>query len=107
MITLPPRQDGYKVPYATTIKGSAAVRLMTLTRAHMSRSRQQQIDKSDPVVARSTSAPRAALAAERVRSSICDASCEVPWLAGLLEGEGCFTITWNAGRGYPVIMSKM
>lgn len=107
VITLLPRQDGHKVAYATAIKGSPAVRLMNLARPHMSRRRGEQIDRA----VRSWHGRRT----RRERPSsftgfthpTCDAACALPWLAGLLEGEGCFTLTWNAGRGYPVICVKM
>jgi hypothetical protein len=37
----------------------------------------------------------------------CDDECHVGWLAGLLEGEGCFTTTRSGAYTYPVIYLQM
>jgi hypothetical protein len=46
LIALPARRAHYKTPYATVLKGSSAVGLMTAVRPHMGRARQQQIDRA-------------------------------------------------------------
>lgn len=38
---------------------------------------------------------------------VCDESCELSWLAGLLEGEGTFTATHTQRYDYPVVKVSM
>lgn len=44
VFAVPPRAPAYKIPYATAIKGSAAVELMTAVRPYLSATRRGQID---------------------------------------------------------------
>lgn len=37
----------------------------------------------------------------------CDETCDLSWLAGLLEGEGTFTATRTQGHDYPVLKVEM
>ena len=37
----------------------------------------------------------------------CDATCDLSWLSGLLEGEGTFTATRTQGHYYPVVKVSM
>jgi hypothetical protein len=37
----------------------------------------------------------------------CDDACDLMWLAGLLEGEGCFTLSRGEANSYPVISLKL
>jgi hypothetical protein len=38
---------------------------------------------------------------------VCDVTCELSWLAGLLEGEGTFSATRTQGHDYPVVKVSM
>ena len=107
VITLLPKQDGHKVAYATTIKGSPSVGLMDLARRHMGRRRREQIDRAVGSWHGHATIGKSPSAFTGFTHPTCDATCALAWLAGLLEGEGCFTINWNAGRGYPVIYVTM
>lgn len=107
MITLPPKRDGHKVAYATAIKGSPSVVLMDLARPHMGRRRREQIDRAVASCHGISTGRTRPSALDGFAHPTCDATCALPWLVGLLEGEGCFTINWNAGRGYPVIYVTM
>jgi hypothetical protein len=108
---VPARQAHYKPPYITQMKGHDAVSLMRAVRPVLGPDRQQQIDR----VLKSW-APR------RIRrrgtlnrftpldgfNFAADDDRAASWLAGLLEGEGTFTVTCDAKfRCYPVVSLQM
>jgi hypothetical protein len=45
--------------------------------------------------------------AAEIDRSRCDAACDIAWLAGLLEGEGSFSVTRSGGLAYPVVSVHM
>ena len=152
LIPLKPRGDRHRVPYAVTVKGVDAVRLMISVRAELGSARQGQIDAalegwggpprssprgltcaveacSSPAAVRGLCAshfnrwykattrgrptriaPRPLTRADLVTESVahsCSPEEDLAWLAGLLEGEGCFSTTQADGHSYPVISLNM
>lgn len=91
-----PRHVGYRVPYAVTVKGADAVRLMVRVRGELSSARKRQIDAAIRNVVLTPSADHE-----------CSEDEQLWWLAGLLEGEGCFSMTRADGHSYPVLALKM
>lgn len=100
VLELAPRRTGYRTPYAVSVKGIDAVRLMCLVRSELGRARQGQIDRA--LVASRPIETRAAPVTHE-----CTAADRLSWLAGLLEGEGTFTTTRAGNHLYPVIALKM
>ncbi len=111
IVTVAPRRAEYKTAYSTAIRGRPAVALMEAIRPLMSQRRQTQIERamaswlgrrargSVPAIAKT-----ATLAATRGGAEMLD----VHWLAGLLEGEGCFSVNRSASiNAYPVISMQM
>jgi hypothetical protein len=107
VIDLPRREPHHKVPYITTLKGSSSVRLMSALRPHMSSARRHQIDRAIASWHGRASRRRIGLFALEAAEHVCEAECDLAWLAGLLEGEGCFTATRADGHTYPVIKLQM
>jgi len=107
VIELPRRRPHHKVPYVTTLKGSSSVRLMTVLAPHMSRARGHQIERA--IASWHGHAPRRRNGPPMLEGAehACDIECNLAWLAGLLEGEGCFTATRADGHLYPVIKLQM
>lgn len=109
LISLPRRKPQYRVPFASNIKGSAAIDLMLHVLPFVGPTRQAQIERA----VASYAAPRARRAGARndplptVDARRCGADCEEAWLAGLLEGEGTFTLTRSGGLAYPVASVHM
>lgn len=153
VIPLSTRAPHHKRPYAVTIKGTAAVRLMVSLRPELGIARNEQIAKAleqwglkrvrwrysgltctwqgceSPATTRGLcdrhynhwykavtrgrptdvslgpvpSAEILAAAPTRSHGEL----CQISWLAGLLEGEGCFAIARTNGHAYPVIELQM
>jgi hypothetical protein len=148
---LRPRQDDYKVPYCTSVKGAPAVELMRLVEPLLGERRRGQIARvlatwrprparwSSPRVTctvvdcdragarkglckrhynrwwKAQRAGRATAIVPLAPPPYVEASIDTSgraqrdlwWLAGLLEGEGSFTIAHSDGHDYPVITVKM
>ena len=121
VVRLRRRKPHHKIPYATTIKGAPAVRVMCAVRPFLSRTRQLQIDlaisswqtrmgprrrshiagansKSQLVVAHRSGALEADDESQEARDRA--------WIAGLLEGEGSFVAS-QGERSYPVLKVEM
>jgi len=102
---------GYKPPFVTQLKGVEAVELMRAMRPVLGPDRQRQIDdvvrdwmprrrRSHGTLNRFVPLDPFIFAAEDDRA--------LSWLAGLLEGEGTFTVTCDANRRcYPVVSVHM
>ena len=104
-----PRKPHYKPVFITQIKGGEAVALMIAVRSVMGPDRTRQIERVlrgwAPRRRSARVDPSRFPALEPIDASTSNA---VSWLAGLLEGEGTFTITCDAGqRCYPVVSVKM
>jgi hypothetical protein len=105
------RQAHYKPPYVTQVKGHDAVGLMRAMRMVLGPDRQQQIDR----VLKSWAPRRIRRLGALNRFTPLDAfkfvandDRAISWLAGLLEGEGTFTMTCDARfRCYPVVELTM
>jgi hypothetical protein len=117
------RKPHHELPYATTIKGAPATRVMYAVRPFLGRTRQLQID----LAISSWQARRGPRHRRGARSSdflsplvpVADPSgtsqaqgqspqaCERAWMAGLLEGEGSFITNRSARLSYPVIKVEM
>lgn len=102
------RKPHHKLPYATTIKGAPAVRLMYALKPFLGKGRQQQIDRAIESwkprrVGRILAASTEPLTARGESGDACDRA----WLAGLLEGEGSFVGDRHARSSYPVIKVEM
>ena len=123
VIRLRRRRPHHKIPYATTIKGAPAVRIMYLVRPFLGKARQLQIDRaiSSWQPRRSGRRPRAggnaslahvrpvAVAAPDLFTvqGASQEACDRAWLAGLLEGEGSFLANCEGRSSYPVIKVEM
>ena len=122
VIRLRRRRPHHKIPYATTIKGAPAVRIMCL-RPFLGKARQLQIDRAisswrlrksgrrlgtDGGASLPHVTPVAVAASDlfTVRRASQEA-CDRAWLAGLLEGEGSFLASWDGQSSYPVIKVEM
>jgi len=107
-----PRQAHYKPPFITQLRGAEAVDLMIAMRPVLGPERTAQIDR---VLARwSPRGRRSRPKAPRfpVLDGIDGSTSRDPralsWLAGLLEGEGTFSLTCDRKRNcYPVISLNM
>ncbi|TMC44235.1 MAG: hypothetical protein E6J23_08280 [Chloroflexi bacterium] len=111
MVRLRRRRPHHKLPYATTIKGTPAVRLMSAVRPFLGKTRQRQIDRAmaswQPRRGPVRSPIAMALSNLWTAQGAAQEACDRAWLAGLLEGEGSF-ITHREGRlSYPVIKVEM
>lgn len=105
------REPHYKPPYVTQIKGLEAVGLMRAMRPVLGPDRQHQIDRVlkgwAPRRIRSRSAPNRFTPLDAF-DFVADDDRASNWLAGLLEGEGTFTLTCDAkSRCYPVVSVTM
>jgi hypothetical protein len=107
VIELPRRRPHHKLPFVTTIKGWPAVSLMNVLRSHMSATRRHQIERA--IASRNEHTPRRRSSQVVLVAShgSCDQDCDLAWLSGLLEGEGCFTVARADGHAYPVIQLQM
>jgi len=107
VVRLRRRKPHHKLPYATTIKGAPAVRVMAAVRPFLGKTRQLQIDRaiSSWQTTRGTAAmvPWGPLA----MSGDSHVACDRAWIAGLLEGEGSFIASRSARSSYPVIKVEM
>jgi hypothetical protein len=122
VVRLRRRKPHHKLPYATTIKGAPATRVMYAVRPFLGRTRQLQIDLAisswqtrrgprrrrgahsfdflSPLVP--VADPSGASQAQGESLEACEA-----WMAGLLEGEGSFIANRSARLSYPVIKVEM
>jgi hypothetical protein len=107
LIALPARKERYKTPYATVLKGSSAVGLMTTLRPYMGRVRQEQIDRAVRSFHGRAPGRRSRSPVNEFAHPRCNAECALPWLAGLLEGEGSFCSARVGPHAYPVLEVKM
>ena len=82
VVSIRPRRLGYRTSYATTIKGRPAIRLMLELAPFMSGVRRRAIRRAIRQIGPAM-LPRPSW------------SPSLPWLAGLLEGEGTFTARRN------------
>jgi len=108
VVRLRKRKPHHKLPYATTIKGAPAVRVMYAVRPFLGKSRQRQIDRAIASwkprrVGRIPIEPSDLLTAQGESREACDRA----WLAGLLEGEGSFIGSRGFRSSYPVIKVEM
>ncbi|HZP97878.1 MAG TPA: hypothetical protein VFC31_16295 [Candidatus Limnocylindria bacterium] len=104
VMTVPPRHAHHKTAYSTSIKGRPAVALMQAIEPFMSHRRRGQIERAIASWlgrrARGTAPAIVEASAPRGIADVIDAR----WLAGLLEGEGCFSLNRSASiNAYPVI----
>jgi hypothetical protein len=108
-----PREPHYKPVFITQIKGSEAVALMIAVRPVLGPDRTTQIER---VLAAWAPRRRRSRAANPGRFPLLDPiddrtsenSRTLSWLAGLLEGEGTFSLTCDANRRcYPVLSVQM
>jgi hypothetical protein len=123
VVRLRRRKPHHKLPYATTIKGAPAGQVMSAVRPFLSTTRQLQIDRA---LSSLEATPRRR---DRRRTDASDfvsrftpppVSSRTPtthgesqggrdrgWIAGLLEGEGSFSVNRADGWSYPVIKIEM
>jgi hypothetical protein len=112
VVTALPRKPHYKPVFITQIKGAEAVALMIAVRPVFGPDRTKQIER---VLARWSPRRRSSRADPSrfpVLDPIDDPTPEndrsLNWLAGLLEGEGTFSLTCDAKRRcYPVVSLQM
>ena len=124
VVRLRRRKPHHKLPYATTIKGAGAARVMYAVGPFLGRTRQLQIDRairswrprkgsrqrprtdsgdSPPRFVPTEIAPWVLLTTQGESKAACDHA----WLAGLLEGEGSFIANRETRNSYPVIKVEM
>jgi hypothetical protein len=118
------RKPHHKLPYATTIKGAPATRVMCAVRPFLGKTRQLQIDRAIPSwQPRKGSRHQLRTDAEDswpyfvptgtaswellTTQSESQAACDHAWLAGLLEGEGSFITSRETPNSYPIIKVEM
>ena len=124
VVRLRRQKPHHKLPYATTIKGAPAARVMYAVRPFLGKTRQLQVDRAirswQPRKG-SRHRPRkdagdslshfmsTAMAPWELlpTQSESRAACDRAWLAGLLEGEGSFIASRDARNSYPVIKVEM
>jgi hypothetical protein len=120
VVPLRAREAHHKPPFAVTIKGAPAVDLMTAVRDFMGVKRQSEIQRAirswhprrsrrRRSLHRSGGGPSIAPVhlPTILSSHLCDETCDLAWLAGLLEGEGTFSSTRTQGHNYPVLKVTM
>lgn len=113
VVRLRRRKPHHKLPYATTIKGASAIRVMHAVRPFLSQTRQLQIDRAITWSQPRRRRPRDLVGSETAFSGLLpapresNAACDQAWLAGLLEGEGSFVVNRDVGNSYPVIKVEM
>lgn len=105
------RKAHHKPAFVTQIKGIAAVALMAAVRPVLGPDRQAQVDRAlarwAPCRVRPTTTISRLPVLRRIDGTS-DEPCALSWLAGLLEGEGAFTMTCDATRRcYPVLSVQM
>jgi hypothetical protein len=102
------RKPHHKLPYATTIKGAPAVRVMDAVRPFLGKTRQLQIDRaiSSWQTRRGLMPLADPLGTLTARGELQDAR-DRAWIAGLLEGEGSFIANRATRSSYPVIKVEM
>ena len=105
------REAHYKPPYITQIKGLEGVGLMRAMRPVLGPDRQRQIDRVveswKPRLIRSRDEASRFTPLDAFEF-VADDDRALSWVAGLLEGEGTFTLTCDAkSRCYPVVSVKM
>jgi hypothetical protein len=124
VVRLRRRKPHHKLPYATTIKGAPATRVMYAVRPFLGKTRQLQIDRairswrprkgsrhqsrtdvgdSLPHIVPTGIGPSELLTTH----SESQAACDHAWLAGLLEGEGSFIANRDKRNSYPVVKVEM
>ena len=106
------RKPHYKPPFVTQIKGVEAVALMRAMRPVLGPDRQKQIDQAlegwVPRRIRSQARPDRFASLDGLVDVVADDDRALSWLAGLLEGEGTFSLTCDAKlRCYPVVSITM
>lgn len=118
------RKPHHKLPYATTIRGAPATRVMYAVRPFLGKTRQLQIDRAiwswqprresrhrlrtDAGDSLSHVMPPGLASSELLTAqSESQAACDHAWLAGLLEGEGSFLASRDTRNSYPVIKVEM
>ena len=104
LIPLRPRRDGYKTPYAVTLKGAPAVDLMRVAAPFVGDTRRHQIARA---IASWSGRHRGEVHHVAPDTHLSTDERDAAWLAGLLEGEGCFTVTRAGGLAYPVVSIHM
>ena len=108
---VPARQADYKPPYLAQVKGHDAVGLMRAVRPVLGPDRQNQVDRALKSWAPRRVRRRAALNRFKPLNAfkfVADDHRATSWLAGLLEGEGTFTVTCDVKfRCYPVVSLQM
>src|SRR5258706_4559583 len=108
VVALGRREDRFKDDYATAIKGAPAVQLMSEMRPFLGPTRRRQIQRVlDAWRPRRRAQERFRRDPVDIDASLCNASCDQAWLAGLLEGEGSFCIQRSDGNSYPLIKVEM
>ena len=116
VVTLRRRREHHKTPFVTTIKGAPAVELMIAADRFMGVKRRAEIqrailsrhDRRSHRSRRGSSINPAHQQSEILSPQhACDGTCDVSWLAGLLEGEGTFSTVRTHGRAYPVLKVSM
>src|SRR5258705_1489210 len=106
VVTLRARRQHHRTPFAVTVQGAPAVDLMTATFNFMGSKRKAEIQRAVASWRRHRTRHREA-AAILGGGHTCDVRCEIYWLAGLLEGEGTFTVIQTRGRRYPFLKVEM
>lgn len=115
VIPVAKRQEHYKIPYLTCVKGTPAVELMRLIEPLMSGARRRQIARAIASWhGRPTrwAAPVSDLRDQRLRSRGSAKRVVSAPLRPVVEGhegrgEGAFTVTRGDGHTYPVVAVKM
>jgi hypothetical protein len=100
VLRLSPRAARHKPLFITTVRGAAAVELMASMRPHLGGRRQGQIARA---LGGLHLGQRATAAATRF---VCEADCDIHWVAGLLEGEGSFGSLTKQGGPIPGSTSR-
>ena len=115
------RKPHHKLPYATTIKGAPATRVMYAVRPFLGKARKLQIDRAilswqtrraprRRKRAGGSDAPLMPLADHSgplTAGSESEDACDRAWIAGLLEGEGSFIASRATRSSYPVVKVEM
>ena len=123
VVRLRRRKPHHKIPYATTIKGAPAARVMCAVRPFLGKTRELQIDlaiaswdtwrgprrrsRAEGSDSQSSLAPVVDLGGILRAHGESQEACDRAWIAGLLEGEGSFIANGHARSSYPVIKVEM
>jgi hypothetical protein len=123
VVPLRRRKPHHKIPYATTIKGAPAAHVMHAVRPLLGEARKLQIDlaisswqmrtgprrrrRTDDSDSLSPFVPVADPSDTAQADGKSREACDRAWVAGLLEGEGSFTVNRGARLSYPVLKVEM